>query len=120
MAARNSGFNKNDIGVKFRRPPRTKIEAIRTLQQADDRYTANQKYLLGKGKRVINENVKQEKEDKASRYLENVPKGISFARLFYPPSNSEIIVCGVKRRAMLHSSFVTDLLTEMQPECTFV
>lgn len=49
-----------------------------------------------------------------------MPKGISFARLFYPPNKSEIILCGVKRRALLHSSFVNDLLFDMQPECTFI
>jgi len=67
----------------------------------------------------MNENDRIEEEDQTS-YLQNVPKGISFARLLYPPNNTEVIVCGVKRRAMLHSSFVTDLLVEMQPECTFV
>ena len=49
-----------------------------------------------------------------------MPKGINFVRLTYPPTNSEIIVCGLKRRAMLHSSFVNDLLLEMKPECTFL
>ena len=42
------------------------------------------------------------------------------ARLFYPPNSCEIILCGVRRRALLHSSFVNDLLFEMQPQCTFL
>ena len=52
--------------------------------------------------------------------MKNVPKGISFARLYYPPNQSEIIVCRVNQRAVLHSSFLYDMLVEMQPECTFV
>lgn len=52
--------------------------------------------------------------------LENVPKGISFGRLVYPPTKSEIILVGVKRRALLHSSFVHDLLFDMAPECTLL
>jgi hypothetical protein len=52
--------------------------------------------------------------------LENVPKGITFSRLIYPPNQSEIIICGVNRRALLHSSFVNDLLFEMQPDCTYI
>jgi hypothetical protein len=70
----------------------------------------------------MNENNKNPTEIKSdsSRFFENVPKGIQFARLVYPPSGGEIIVCGVKRRAMLHSSFVHDLLMETQPECTFL
>ena len=42
------------------------------------------------------------------------------SRLIYPPNRSELILCGVKRRAILHSSYINDLLYEMQPECTFL
>ena len=49
-----------------------------------------------------------------------MPKGISFSRLIYPPTKSELILVGVKRRAILHSSYVNDLLFELQPECTFL
>ena len=49
-----------------------------------------------------------------------MPKGVSLARLYYPPTKSEIIICAVKRRALLHSSYVNDLLFDMQPECTFI
>ena len=52
--------------------------------------------------------------------LDNVPKGISFARLVNPDTNAEIIVCGVRHRAQLHSSYVTDLLHEMQPNGVFM
>jgi len=103
----------------LKRPPRNKIEAIKTLQEAEQRYKEKEKFLIGKTRKSINDEKINENKDRTN-YLENVPKGINFARLSYPPNNSEIILCGVKRRAMLHSSFVSDLLTEMQPECTFV
>jgi hypothetical protein len=55
------------------------------------------------------EEEKPNEEKLSQSYLENVPKGISFLRLVYPPTQSEIIVCGVKRRGVLHSSFINDL-----------
>jgi hypothetical protein len=35
---------------------------------------------------------------------------MTLSRLFYPPSKSEIILVGLKRRAPIHSSFIYDLL----------
>lgn len=61
---------------------------------------------------------KQQLED--GDFMENVPTGVNFARLSFPPTKAEIVLCGVRRRAVLHSSYVNDLLFEMQPECTFV
>jgi hypothetical protein len=52
--------------------------------------------------------------------MENVPNGISFGRLEYPPASSEIILVGVHRRAFIHSSYIHDLLFEMGPECTLL
>jgi len=52
--------------------------------------------------------------------MSNVPKGISFGRLVYPPAGSEIILVGVHRRAFIHSSYINDLLFEMNPECTLL
>lgn len=59
-------------------------------------------------------------EDETSDLLKNVPQGVAFSRLTFPPTGSEIILCGVKRRALLHSSYINDLLLEMQPECTLL
>ena len=61
----------------------------------------------------MNEYDIKPQEEKNENLLKNVPDGISFARLVYPPNKSEIILCGVKRRAQLHSSFVNDLLFDM-------
>lgn len=107
--------------VNLQRPPRSKRETISALQEADRRYKQNEKYLLGKSRHSLNhEKAKADSSSSDNGYLANVPKGISFARLVYPPNNAEVIVCGVKRRALLHSSFAYDMLVEFQPECTFI
>ena len=53
------------------------------------------------------------KEIQEGKLLQNVPKGISFSRLIYPQNQSELIICGVKRRALLHSSYINDLIFEL-------
>ena len=101
----------------MKRPPRSSREAIQALQQADERYENNKWHLFGLGKTKINE---EEQDDDATNTLENVPDGISFGRLVYPPTKSEIILVGAKRRALMHSSFINDLLFDMGPECTLI
>ena len=92
-------------GVRLVRPPKTVKEVIETLKQADSRFEANKNHLYG-GKTPIQEKKKKEN----AQPLENVPRGISMQRLYYPPSQSEIILVGLKRRAILHSSYIYDLL----------
>lgn len=102
----------------MKKPPRSSREAIEALKQADERYENHKFNLYGYGKTKINE-IEPEEEVQINS-LENVPEGISFGRLIYPPTKSEIILVGVKRRALLHSSFINDLLFEMAPECTLI
>ena len=101
----------------MKRPPRSSREAIEALQQADKRYEENKWHLYGQGKTKINED---ETPETRAETLENVPDGISFGRLVYPPTKSEIILIGAKRRALLHSSFINDLLFDMAPDCTLI
>ena len=118
MSAEKAGLKDR---VVFKRPPKDdKKEIVQALQEADRRYQANRGALFGRGRTQINEEEVVEEQADPADSLQNVPKGISFARLYYPPNQSEIIVCGVNQRAVLHSSFVYDMLVDMQPECTFV
>ncbi|TNV80742.1 hypothetical protein FGO68_gene107 [Halteria grandinella] len=112
-----------EAGVRLIRPPKTVKEALNTLKEADERYDSNKGYLYGSaamasGKlpKRASDGAKTERADP----LENVPKGITLQRLYYPPSKSEIILVGVKQRVVVHSSFVYDLLQEMRPESIFV
>jgi hypothetical protein len=61
----------------------------------------------------VNQEINQNKEIQEGKLLQNVPKGISFSRLIYPLNQSELIICGVKRRALLHSSYINDLIFEL-------
>ena len=107
-------------GLKLKRPPRTVKETIETLKEADLRYEGAKTYLYGKSA----ENVKKAKsaleEAEGVDPLRNVPRGMTLQRLYYPPSKSEIILVGLRRRAGVHAQFVYDLLSEMRPEAIFV
>lgn len=54
----------------------------------------------------------------------NVPKGITLSRLVYPMDKqgrlSTIVLVGVKRRTMIHASYIYDLLEHLKPEMVYV
>jgi hypothetical protein len=116
--------------VRLLRPPRTTDEAIKTLKDADIRYEAGKQYLIGN----LNKDGLTKKKKESYNVLENVPKGVTLSRLYYPPSKSEIVMIGVNRRAHVHSSFVygkqnysnfiifncLDFLIEMKPESVYI
>ena len=58
--------------------------------------------------------------------LENIPDGMTVQKLVYPVEvdnvrkMSSIILLGVKRRTLIHASYVYDFLQAMQPETVFV
>jgi hypothetical protein len=89
-------------GLKMKRPPRTVKETIETLKEADRRYEGAKTFLFGK----TTENVKKAKsaiEDEEIDPLRNVPRGMTLQRLYYPPTKSEIILVGLRRRAGVHA-----------------
>ena len=90
-------------GLKMKRPPRTVKETIETLKEADKRYEGAKTYLFGQ----TAENVKKAKsaaeEKEEVDPLRNVPRGMTLQRLYYPPSKSEIILVGLRRRAGVHA-----------------
>lgn len=109
-------------GLKLKRPPRTVKETIETLKEADMRYEGAKTYLFG-SKEVASKTAKsksvEDMEDEVDP-LRNVPRGMSLQRLYYPPTKSEIILVGLRRRAGVHAQFLYDLLTEMRPDSIFV
>lgn len=87
------------------RPPKSVSEVIETLKQADARYEAGKEYLFGA---AANPQLSYKKRAAESSYepLSSVPKGMTLSRFYYPPSKSEIILVGLKRRAIIHSSYL--------------
>ena len=60
----------------------------------------NHNSLIGRTRKSINHDDFEKKRDERKekyhdKFLENVPKGIQFSRLIYPPNNSEIILVGL-------------------------
>jgi len=49
---------------------------------------------------------KESRGEKEDSLVNNNPKGISIQSLIYPPSRAEILLVGVKRKTVIHSSFV--------------
>eukprot|EP00347_Sterkiella_histriomuscorum_P019331 403342056 len=114
-------------GIVFKSPPRNLDESVQTLKEADDRYERSKQYLYGySSRREADSKVARESQSnrikEQGRYnpLSNTPQGISLQGLIYPPSNCEIILVGLKRRAIIHSSYIYDLLLEAKPEAIFV
>jgi hypothetical protein len=55
--------------------------------------------------------------------LENIPEGVTISKLVYPMGKGElstIILLGVKRRTMVHASYVYDFLETMNPSMVYV
>jgi len=107
---------KSNLQVRFRRPPKTMTEILETLKEADKRYSHGLEFLAG-GKQNIqlvrSEDDRQKRKTKSKRsMLENIPPGITISRLEYPVyvngkrSMSNVILLGVKQRAVIHASFV--------------
>jgi hypothetical protein len=112
---------KQSVKVKFRRPPKTSKEAMQALKEADARFEVNKKYLVGRHGALKTSELP--KEEDRNKLLQNVPKGISLSRLVCPNSDgslSTVILLGVKRRTMIHASYVYDFLETFKPEMIFV
>ena len=109
-----------ETGRRVRRPPQTSKETIETLKEADQRYEASKTFLFGSDQAANKAKSTPRPGEEAYDPLTNVPRGMTLSRLFYPPSKSEIVLVGLKRRAPVHSSYIYDLLQEMRPETVFV
>ena len=63
-------------------------------------------------------------ENERSQILKNVPPGITISRLVYPMDKkgklSTIVLLGVKRRTMIHASYVYDFLETLKPEMVYI
>ena len=130
----------SQLEVKFRRPPKTATEILKTLKEADQRYDASLEFLAGgkeQAKSVQTEDDKMKKRAEQKKSLfDNIPPGVTISRLEYPvyvngkQAMSTVILLGVKQRAIIHASFVNgkpppsdptlDFLEAIKPETVFL
>ena len=108
----------------MRRPPQTSTEALKTLKEVDARYEVGAKFLSGTPFFNIKKPLTNaEIQDKKKELLSNVPPGVSVSRLVYPIDKKNlatVLLIGVKRRTIIHASYVHDFLETVQPNVVFV
>jgi hypothetical protein len=98
----------DDKEIRFVRPPHSAEEMKRVLDEAENIYESNKHELLGK-----DEDYKNEKKN---NFFKNIPKYFSIKNLYYPPTDSEIIVLGVQRNSSKHGHFLSSLIERIEPD----
>ena len=61
------------------------------------------------------EESKINKAKKSGDPLRNTPEGVTLSRLYYPPNKSEIVLVGLKRKTIIHSSYIYGMLVHIHP-----
>lgn len=71
---------------------------------------------------MYKQKTQTEIENEKAEIFNNFPPGITMTKLIYPRENtlSTIILLGVKRRTMIHASYVYDFLETLNPEVVFI
>lgn len=95
------------------------------MKEVDARFELGKHHLAGaagisklKPKMDLNA-VEAQRDD----VLSNIPAGLSISRLVYPMSKTQmstVLLVGVKRRTMIHASYIYDFLDEMKPDLVFI
>lgn len=90
----------------------------------DARYEVGARFLSGtpssSNKKPLTE---AEIQQKKQELLQNVPAGVTISRLVYPIDGKNlatVLLLGVKRRTIIHASYVHDFLETVQPSVVFV
>ena len=109
---------KNRSKVKFVAPPKTHKELLKTLSETDSRYEAMKKILEGKSLST-EEKAEEERQLTQKDLTSRLPPNFLVSNLYYPKTQSDIILCGVENRSFMHASMVSDLLMNYNPSLIF-
>jgi hypothetical protein len=99
---------KNDLNIRFKRPPHTLTELKNVIQEAEEIYDKNKNLLLN--------NEDTENLERHEKYFNKIPNYLVLRSLSYQTTDSEIILVGVKRNSNLHALYLSNLLKEYKPD----
>lgn len=93
---------------RFVRPPHSPEEMKKTLEQAEKIYEENKPFLFINDKDI---NIKYE-----DIFRKKIPKFFTMRKLRYPPTNTDILLCGVRRNSNIHAVFLNKVLEKIDPD----
>ena len=93
---------------RFLRPPHTPDELKKVFVEAEKIYEENKPFLFVNDVKV--------KENNTETFMKKIPKFFTVRKLVYPETNTEILLCGVRRSSNIHSVFLSKILEKLNPD----
>jgi hypothetical protein len=97
---------------RFVRPPHTPEELKKVLEQSEKIYEESKQFLF-----INDRHINQDYEE---TFKKKIPKFFTMRKMVYPPTKSEILVCGVRRNSNIHSVFLSKVLEKLNPDAIMV
>ena len=94
--------------MRFKRPPHCPEELKKVLEQSDKIYEENKPFLFVNDQKVL-KNYKEV-------FMKKIPRFFTMRKLVYPPTKTEILLCGVRRNSNIHSAFLAKVLDKLSPD----
>ena len=93
---------------RFIRPPHSPEELKKVLKESEKIYDENKPFLFFNDRKV-NQNYEE-------TFMKKIPRFFSMRKLVYPETNTEILLCGVRRNSNIHSVFLSKVLEKLSPD----
>ena len=99
---------ENGKQIIFKRPPHSLEELKDVFHQSEKIYEENKPYLL--------QNDEQITAQITDDFFKKIPINFILRSLSYPVTNTDIVLCGVRKISNIHSLFLSDILYRVDPD----